>query len=103
MQRHNEETLLYSFRGEATLELLQQRVTQKFIILQTLFKYVDKFSCLQYLSDVLVFQQFLTSRFSHRRSREEAQQMTVLDMLTDVQRTESPDAYENVKKAFVGF
>jgi hypothetical protein len=33
-KRHLQETLLYSFRGEATLELLQQRVTARHSVLK---------------------------------------------------------------------
>ncbi|CAD7944987.1 unnamed protein product [Amoebophrya sp. A25] len=102
-KRSQEETLLWSYRGEATLDLLQQRTTLRYPILQHLFKIHRQFRCIQHLADVLVFQRFLTTFYSHRKTREEAQQMTVAHMLEEVQSAETPDVFENVSKAFDGF
>ncbi|CAD7957434.1 unnamed protein product [Amoebophrya sp. A120] len=86
-KRHQEETLLWSYRSDPTLEVLQQRTTEaRNPILSHLFKIYTQFACLEHLSDVLNFQRYVTSFYSHRKTKQEAQKMTVADMFEEVRR-----------------
>jgi hypothetical protein len=76
-RRKAEENLLWSFRGEATVDRLQQTLSSnKYKILHTVFQFKDKFECLEQLSDVLTFQYFLVTRYSHRKSRLKLERMS---------------------------